>query len=132
NMVLYCRTTSSDTAPRNGTTDLIIEAVVKQHDYLKDRKLLTLPNAFLVVQPDKYKFVVFFDFSKGVDPYRWLQLKADTDVVSYVKGALAVKDEKAEKRLRFFFDYLDYPDLEIATDAYKEFANTSYPDYKDL
>src|SRR5207237_551851 len=38
----------------------------------------------------------------------------------------------AGERLRFFFDYLDNDDVEISNDAYKEFGNADYKDYKDM
>jgi len=53
-------------------------------------------------------------------------------MAKYLRGALEHKDESIGKRLRFFFDYLDNPDLEISNDAYKEFGNADYKDYKDM
>src|SRR3989442_10049293 len=53
-------------------------------------------------------------------------------MADYLKGALAIKDEKMPKRLRFFFDYLDNADTEVSNDAYKEFANADYKDYHDM
>ena len=46
--------------------------------------------------------------------------------------SLAVKDKEVGTRLRFFFDYLDNPDLEVSNDAYKEFGNADYKDYRDM
>src|SRR5262249_17990585 len=42
------------------------------------------------------------------------------------------KDKKIPERLRFFFDWLNNEDQEIATDALKEFGNVDYPEYKDI
>src|SRR5207302_1101939 len=109
----------------DGTTDLIIESIIKKNDMVKEDKKLTLPR-YIPAPPDggKYRFLVFIDIFKGkIDPYRGVQVKADYDMGGYLKGALAVKDEKPTKRLRFFFDYLDSGDIEISNDAYKEFAN---------
>jgi hypothetical protein len=79
------------------------------------------------------KYLVFCDVFKGnIDPYRGVAVKADSDMPRYLKGALEVKDAKVSKRLRFFFDYLDNPDIEISNDAYKEFANADYKDYRDM
>jgi hypothetical protein len=137
-MVLFGTLTKADPNPReeapDGTTDLVIEKVVKNHDFLQNRKILTLPR-YIPPIPDgnKYKFLVFIDvFKNKLDPYRGVAVKADCDMATYLKGALAVKDEKVEKRLAFFFDYLDNADVEISTDAYKEFGNADYKDYKEL
>lgn len=114
-----------------GTTDLQIEAVIKKHDILGDKKVITLPRYV----PDKTtdKFLVFCDVFKGkIDPYRGIPVKGGNDIVKYLKGAMDVKDKDVGTRLKFFFDYLDNPELEINTDAYKEFANADYKDYKDM
>src|SRR5207249_9787356 len=95
------------------------------------RKVITL--ARYVEQPEKMKYLVFCDIFKGnIDPYRGVAVKADSDMPRYLKGALAVKDAKVGKRLRFFFDYLDNADIEISNDAYKEFGNADYKDYRDM
>ena len=108
--------------------------VVKNHAFLKNNKLITLPRYINLMQDgSKYKFLVFIDiFKDKIDPYRGIPVKADSDMAAYLKGALAVKDQKPEKRLRFFFDYLDNSDMEISNDAYKEFANADYKDYRDM
>jgi hypothetical protein len=40
--------------------------------------------------------------------------------------------DAASGMLRFFFDFLDNPDLEISNDAYKEFGNADYKDFKAM
>jgi hypothetical protein len=116
-----------------GTTDLAIEAVIKKHDLLQGKKVITLAR---YVPPDpekKYKYVVFCDVFKGkIDPYRGMPVKADSDVVKYLEGALAVKEKPMAQRLRFFFNYLDDSDVEVSNDALKEWANADYKDYRDM
>jgi hypothetical protein len=113
-----------------GTTDLKIETVVKDHKFLDGRKVITLNRYVPPPTEGKWKYLVFCDVFKGkLDPYSGLAVKADSDIAGYLKGALAVKDKKVEERLRFFFDYLDNADTEISNDAYKEFANADYKDY---
>lgn len=136
-MVLYGTLTNANPEPRagapDGTTDLVIESVVKNHDYLNGRKVLTLPRYVPPVDDGKHKFLVFCDiFKNNVDPYRGVAVKADGDMAKYLKGAISLKDEKVEKRLRFFFDFLDNEDIEISNDAYKEFGNADYQDYKSM
>jgi hypothetical protein len=139
-MVLYgtFKKPNGDAATGEGKTDLEIESVIKRpadkdldKKVLGDRKVITLSR--YVEQPEKMKYLVFCDIFKGnIDPYRGVAVKADSDMPKYLQGALAVKDEKVGKRLRFFFDYLDNADIEISNDAYKEFANADYKDYRDM
>lgn len=136
-MVLFGTLANAKSGGKNGavdgTTDLKIEVVVKNHDILKGRKVLTLERYLPLEQIDKYKYLVFCDvFKDKIDPYRGLAVKADSDMGVYLKGVQTLKDEKPGKRLRFFFDYLDNADVEIANDALKEFANADYKDYRDM
>ena len=115
-----------------GSTDLQVEAVIKKNDILGDKKVVTLPR-YIPSDKTSSKFLVFCDVFKGkIDPYRGFQVKGDSDIVKYLQGALAVKDKDVSTRLRFFFDYLDNADVEIANDAYKEFGNADYKDYHDM
>src|SRR5947209_6996089 len=71
-MVLFGRLGNVNRNPTadspDGTTDLIIEAVIKPNDFLKGRKQVPLPRA--INNPgDDYKFLVFCDVFKGkLDP----------------------------------------------------------------
>jgi hypothetical protein len=59
-------------------------------------------------------------------------VKADGDMAKYLTGALAIKDKDVPTRLRFFFNYLDNVDIEISNDAYKEFGNSDYKDFRTM
>jgi hypothetical protein len=111
-----------------GSTDMTIEEVVKSHPYLKDKKQIVLPKYVPVDREREIKWVIFCDFFKDrVDPYRGLPTK-NKDLAVYLKGAMALDEKDIGKRLAFFFNYLDHADVEISTDAYKEFANADYKD----
>jgi len=113
-----------------GTTDLIIEKVIKPHKVVENKNKITLDK--YVPPVGKTKWLVFCDVFKGkIDPYRGMPLRSD-DMPNYLEGATKVKDKKNSERLRFFFDYLNNEDQEIATDAFKEFANVDYPDYREI
>jgi len=115
-----------------GTTDLVIEAVLKKHDILAGKKVISLPR-YVPTDNGKSKFLIFCDVFKGkIDPYRGIPVPANSDIVKYIQGALVVKDKDIGTRLRYFFDYLDNADLEISNDAYKEFGNADYKDYKEM
>jgi len=111
-----------------GNTDLRIEAIIKGNPILGDRKVITLPK---YIPPAKY--LVFCDVYNGkIDPYRGVPIKADSDMVKYLSGALGVRDKPIGQKLRYFFDFLDSSDLEVSNDAYKEFANADYKDYREM
>lgn len=112
-----------------GTTDMTIEAIIKSHPLVKDKKVFTIPR---YVPPDlkPTKYMVFFNVVNGeVDPYRGVAVSANSPLPEYIKGALEVKGKDNVTRLRFFFDHLESPDLEISGDAYNEFA---FADYKEV
>src|SRR5262249_1706461 len=116
-----------------GTTELKIETVVKSHEYLKGKDTITL-NRYIPLDPKApAKYLVFCDVFNGkLDAYRGVALKPDSKIAEYLQGALKVKDQDAPTRLAYFFNYLDSPDLDISNDAYGEFANADYKDYRPL
>jgi hypothetical protein len=132
-MVLYGNLRNPNEA--QGTTDLEVVAVLKGHKDHKDPKVVTL-SRFIPVGEEaasKYRFLVYCDFFKNkVDPYRVLPVLKDGQTAAYLKGSLELKGAPVGKRLRFFFDYLDNEDIEISNDAYKEFAQADYKDYRDM
>lgn len=135
-MVLYGRLENAKltgTEFGDGTTDLVIEKVIKPHEILADKKVITLSRYVPTDKDAKVRFLVFCDVYKGkIDPYRGLAVKGDSDIARYLEGAMKVKDEKSTARLRFFFDYLANADAEVSNDALKEFANADYAEVRDL
>jgi hypothetical protein len=130
-MVLLGKLTDADEKANNGegATTLIIEQIVKDNDWRAKRMKLVLPRYV----PQEGRYLVFCDvFKDKLDPYRGFPVADDSDVGKYLKGALELKDEKPGKRLRFFFDFLDNADVEVSNDAFKEFANADYKDYRDM
>ncbi len=132
-MVLFGTLTNAQLgAGGAGTTDFRVEAVVKNNPILGGKKVVTLPR-YVPTDNNQNKYLMFCDVYKGkIDPYRGVPVKGVSDIVKYLQGALAVKDKDISTRLRFFFDYLDNADLEIANDSYKEFGNASYADYAGM
>jgi hypothetical protein len=116
------------------TTDLVIDTVVKKHEWLKDQKTVKLPKYLPMDAGNEYKYLVFCYVVKKeqIDPYRGIALKANSDIVKYLTGLTDVKDKPVGERLKFFFNFLDNADTEIANDAFKEFANADYKDYRDM
>jgi hypothetical protein len=136
-MVLYGTLQNANLNPNagatEGTTDLAVEAVIKDNDARGGKKVITL-NRYVPTDPkSKDKFLVFCDVFKGkIDPYRGMAVKGDSSIARYLEGALKVKDKDVSARLHYFFDYLDDADIEVSNDAYKEFANADYKDYRDM
>lgn len=136
-----------------GTTELVIDTVVKPHPYLAGKTKLTIPR-YIDPPSDKSKFLVFcslynrpaefpastvasatilgnFDFAQ-LDAYRGEPVAADSKLAEYLKGAIAVREKDAPGKLRFFFDYLDAQELVIGTDALMEFGNADYADVRKI
>ena len=115
-----------------GTTDLVIEKVLKDNDYLKEKKKISIPR-YLPYADGKTKFLVYCDiFKDRLDPFRGVPVRADSDLIKYLEGAQKVKDKSAADRLTFCFDYLDNAEGEISNDAYNEFARADYEDYRGM
>ncbi len=116
----------------DGSTDFVIDKVLKPHDYLKGVKnnTVTLPRN---VQFAKNKFVVFIDVYKGtLDPYRGIEVQPNSDLLKYLEGAVKHQSSPPAERLRYCFDYLNSADFDVAMDAYREFAKADYKEYAGM
>jgi hypothetical protein len=111
----------------SGTSEFRIEAVIKADDRIKAQTNLSL--ARYVPADQKVKFLIFLDVVKGqLDPYLGIPFRT-ASIVKYLQQAPPL-DPKAgptsrAERLRYFFQYLNDPEPEIATDAFKEWATAS-------
>src|SRR5262245_48245818 len=113
-----------------GTTDMEIDIIVKDHQYLKGKKKITLPRDVQTTK-DKSKYLGFGDIYKGeLDPYRGEQVPPDSKIAEYLKGAIDLKDKDMPTRLHYFFKNFDSPDWAIAGDAFQEFSNAEYKDVR--
>ena len=114
-----------------GTTDLEIEVVVKDNEFLKGKTKITLPR---YVPPDpkrESKHLLFCEIYKGeLDPYRGEAVPADSKIAEYLKGAIALKDKDMPTRLAYFFKNFESPDWTISGDAFQEFSNAEYADVR--
>lgn len=134
-----------------GTTDLIVDTVVKPHPYLAGKTVLRLPR-YIPADPKTAndKFLVFCQlYSRPVDlaaaavasplaianntavtldAIRGEAVRADSKIADYLKGAFEVRQKDAPARLAYFFRHLDSPEIVISSDAYNEFAITDYAD----
>jgi hypothetical protein len=112
-----------------GTTELQIDLVIKDHEWLKGKKSVTIPRFLQPTKKDAKQLVFFKLYNGQLDPYRGEELPADTKMPEYLKGAIAVRAKDSTSRLNYFFDYLESNDLVISSDAYSEFG---YADYKEV
>jgi hypothetical protein len=113
-----------------GTTDMDIEFIVKDHQYLKGKKKITLPR-YVPETKDKSKYLVFCEIYTGeLDPYRGEQVPPDSKIAEYIKGAIDLKDKDMPTRLQYFFKHFDSPDWAISGDAFQEFSNAEYKDVR--
>lgn len=111
-----------------GSTDFVIEKVLKSHDLIKGMEVLRLAK---FVQA-KEKFVVFFDDYKGnIYPFR-AEVDTAGELLQYLASVLEIRDQPIAKRLRHYFNFLDSTSDSLSLDAYREFARANYSDYKDM
>jgi len=117
-------------------TELLVESPIKVDGKVvaRDAKKVILNRYFYPTEgPEKVRLLVFGEVFQGkADYYRGKAFRADSKVVEYIQGALKVKDKKVPDRLRYFFAYLDDADVEISNDAYTEFGNADYSDFKQM
>lgn len=132
NLILFGTLSNAKRDPNEfgkGTTEMAIDIVVKDQDYLKGRTTVTLPR---YVPPDPKspsKYLVFCEISKDVlDPYRGQPVAVDSKIAEYLKGAIAVRSQDAPAKLKYFFSYLDSPEEAISSDAFMEFAAADQKD----
>jgi hypothetical protein len=125
-LILYGTLHNPTLVGANGTTELHIEAVLKNDPFLNNAKTVVLPRYIPVSDPkDPPKFVVFCDvYNNKLDPYRGVPVKGDA-VVEYLKGALALDGKDRSQTLLYYFRYLEHPEKEVAADAFLEFAKAT-------
>jgi hypothetical protein len=127
--------TPSNPRPAQGpdgkdATDFTIDEIIKNDPFLKNKKMLTLPRYIPPTTNGPEKLIVFCDLvNDQADTYLYLAVPGQgAELVKYLKEAMKVDEKDIPKRLRFYFNYLDHTDNEIATDAFKEFSKADYPD----
>jgi hypothetical protein len=113
-----------------GTTDLVIDKIIKLDPFLGNQKILTLPRYVPADPKNPPKFLVFCDVFKDkdgkerIDPYRGVPVKSEA-VVGYLQGALALDPKNRTRTLLYYFNYLDHRDEDVANDAFLEFAKAN-------
>jgi hypothetical protein len=116
-------------AQENGA-DFVIEQVLKAHDIVKGKTTVQVPK---VVNRPNSKFLLFCDVYKDrIDPYRGLEVESGSELLKYLTGAMSLKTKTMPERLRYCFDFLNSPEIEVSLDAYREYARADYKDYKDI
>lgn len=130
NLIIYGTLTNAKRDPNEfgkGTTEMNIEIVVKDHEILKDKKVVTLPRYVPPDPKNPTKYLVFCEVYKGaIDPYRGEAVAPESKIAEYLKGAITVREKDTATKLQYFFKYLDSPENTIAMDAFMEFGNADY------
>jgi len=111
-------------------TEMKVEKVIKSHEFVAGKETLSLSRFLPNDGKNPRKYLVFFDIYDGkLDPYRGVQVSAESKIAEYLVGAMAVRKKDVAARMLYYFDYLDSPDIEISADALMEFGNADYKDY---
>ena len=97
----------------------------------KGKKTITLPRYVPPDPKNKTKYLIFCEIYKGeLDPYRGEAVPPDSQIATYLKGAIELKDKDMPTRLAYFFKYFDSPDWAVSGDAFQEFTNAEYKDVR--
>jgi hypothetical protein len=120
-LVLYGTLTNA--RENAGTTDILISHLIKPHRILGNRKVLRM-DRFVQIDPQKdVRMLIFCDVFKGkIDPYRGIRVSSAA--IPYLMGLLHLDARDPTQRLHYCFQFLNHPDPEIASDAFREFAKT--------
>lgn len=131
--VLYGRLANARLNPKDplgasGTTDLLIEEVLKTDPAVAGKKVIELPRYVPLNPKAPIHYVVFCDVYNGkLDPYIGLEVKSGA-LVDYLRGVLTLGARDRTQSLLYYFNYLDHRDAEIAADAFLEFAKATDPE----
>jgi hypothetical protein len=117
----------------SGTTEFHIEKIVKAHPSITG-KMVVLPRYIPADPKVEYKHLIFVNLLKNnaLDPYRGVAVLPKSKIAEYLVGSMELKGKDAVSRLTYFFNYLDNEDSEVANDAYIEFGNASYADFRKM
>jgi hypothetical protein len=107
-----------------GSTDLHIDALVKNDPALMGQQVITIHSYIPVVGNTPPDFLLFCNVTDGkVDPT--FGVPASAAVIDYLKAASKLDDNDPAAKLGFFFKHLDSADANIAADAFFEFARAT-------
>ena len=112
-------------------TDLVVEQLLKNDSKQADPKSILLNRWIPVDNRKPAKLLVFVDVTPQFDPYRGVPLKG-ADMGAYLKLALKLDDRDRNASLKFYFQYLDHTDPDVAADAFLEFAKASDAEIADV
>jgi hypothetical protein len=133
-LVIYGKLVGEKSDEKNETSVIEVEKFIKDD---KRRGKGTQVQVKKYLDPSllsaKDRLLLFCEIYKGqIDAYRGLVVKEGSSLPAYLEGAVKTKGKSVKERLKFFFDYLDDAESEVSMDAYREFANCDYSDFKDL
>jgi hypothetical protein len=115
-----------------GSTELTIELVIKDNEWLKGKKMVVIPRFLQAAKKDAKQLVFFKLYNGQLDAYRGEEVAAESKMPEYLKGAIAIRAKDSNARLSYFFEHLESPDLVISSDAYTEFGSADYKEVRAL
>lgn len=108
----------------DGATDFQVGTVLKDHAARGGRTALVVPRYYPVIGNTPPDYLFFGNAANGALDLAF-GVPASPAVVEYLKGAAALDEKDAAKKLGYFFKHLDAADAAVATDAFVEFARAS-------
>jgi len=108
-----------------GTTEMVIDRVLRKDPILGEKKTITVPRYLPGNGKEPLKYVIFADVvNNKLDVYDGVEVKSP-GLVDFLKGALELTDKDRTASLLYFYNYFDHTDDTVANDAYLEFAKAT-------
>jgi hypothetical protein len=105
-------------------TDFHVGEVLRTDKFIEGKSKIAVPK-YIPTEDGEKPFLLFADvYMDKLDVYRGVPIKTAAGV-EYVKKVLKLDPKKKAENLRFFFDYLENADREVANDAFMEFAKAT-------
>jgi hypothetical protein len=112
-----------------GVSEFHITDVLRSDPFLAGRTVIKLKRYIPVTDPrNPPRYLVFCDvFKDELDPFRGVPIKSP-DAAEYARKVFKLDPRDRTGNLLFFFRYLENPDVEVARDAFLEFAKATDQD----
>lgn len=109
-------------------TQVHVRDVFKNNPILAGRQDILVARYIPRVAKQSSDYVLFAEvIDDQIDPFRAIPVP-DDKLATYLAASTKVDQLAEPERLAFYYQYLGDPNLELSTDAYKEFARAPYPD----
>lgn len=129
-LVLHGTLANAKPGDPEGSTDFVVQTVIKDHSIIEGKKTVVLPRYIPLPDKKNQEFIAFVAvIDNKLDLYRLIQVD-EQGYLDYLLGAMKSTKLSAPQRLAFYFNFLESKISDVSTDAYKEFSAAPFADVK--